>query len=78
MQIAVYVIYELLVRLQELNPAVGEYISYKKINAGISVQTSTGLVFIPEHLLSTQFNNPAAINPSDLLSLLDSFKLSTT
>lgn len=69
-----YVIYELLIRLQALDPAVGEYVSFKKINAGISVQTTTGPLEIPNTLLDLQFNNPAGINDTDLVELLSSLR----
>jgi len=69
-----YVIYELLIRLQALDPAVGEYVSFKKINAGISVQTTTGPLEIPNTLLDLQFNNPAGITDTDLVELLSSLR----
>jgi len=69
-----YVIYELLIRLQALDPAVGEYLSFKKINAGISVRTTTASLEIPDTLLDLQFNNPNAINNADLLGVLASLK----
>jgi hypothetical protein len=69
-----YVIYELLIRLQALDPAVGDYLSFKKINAGISVQTTTGPLEIPNTLLELQFHNPAGINNKDLLNVLASLK----
>ncbi|RZL13438.1 MAG: hypothetical protein EOO89_17530 [Pedobacter sp.] len=69
-----YVIYELLIRLQALDPAVGEYVSFKKINAGISVQTTTGPLEIPNTLLDLQFNNPAGITDTDLAELLSSLR----
>jgi hypothetical protein len=68
-----YVIYELLVRLQALDPTVGDYLSYQKIKAGISVKTTTGPLEIPDDLLDLQFNNPAAISNVDLVQILSSF-----
>ncbi|MFP5079713.1 hypothetical protein [Pedobacter sp. JCM 36344] len=67
-----YVIYELLIRLQALDPAVGDYVSFKKIKAGICVMTTTGPLEIPDILLDLQFNNPAKINNEDLLKVLRS------
>jgi hypothetical protein len=78
MQISVYVIYELLIRLQELNPAVGEYVSNKRSGDGILVRTSSGTIDIPESILSTQFNNPSLITQDEILSLLDRFKLAVS
>ncbi|ETZ19146.1 hypothetical protein [Pedobacter sp. V48] len=76
MQIAVYVIYELLIRLQELNPAVGEYISHKKTDDGILVRSSTGVIAMPEDILFRQFNDPATISQHEVLGLQAGFKLS--
>ena len=69
-----YVIYELLIRLQLLDPAVGDFVSFKKINAGICVQTTTSELDIPNTVLDLQFNNPAAINETDLINLLASIR----
>jgi len=74
MQLAVYVIYELLIRVQELNPEAGEYVSYKKISGGVAVRTTTGSIEIPDHLLTEQFNNPASIKEAEILALMESFK----
>ncbi|MEJ2880272.1 hypothetical protein [Pedobacter sp. GR22-6] len=78
MQLSVYVIYELLIRLQELNPAVGEYLSYKKISAGIKVQTTTGSLEFPDTMLDQQFHHPESVAPADLNLLLGSFKPNTS
>ena len=78
MQISVYVIYELLIRLQELNPAVGDYVSNKRSADGILVRTSSGTIDIPESILSTQFNSPSSITQDEILSLLDRFKLAAS
>lgn len=75
MQIAVYVIYELLIRLQEINPAVGEYLMNKIIEDGILVRTTSGSIPIPDSILLRQFNDPASISQHEILGLLDAFKL---
>jgi len=74
MQVAVYIFYELLIRLQELDPEIGEYSSYKKTSSGISLQTTAGNIDLPDDLVSRQFNNPEFINSSELLSVLHTFK----
>jgi hypothetical protein len=78
MQISVYVIYELLIRLQELNPGIGEYVSNKRSADGILVRTSSGTIEIPENILSLQFNNPSSIGQHEILGLLDRFKLAAS
>lgn len=74
MKFSVYVIYELLMRAQEFDPGIGEYQSYRKINAGISVITTGGAFDIPAYLLDRQFNNPALVTRDDILSLLSTYK----
>ncbi len=77
MQIAVYILYELVIRLQELNPAIGEYVSFKKVEDGILIRTSTGQISVSDHILALQFNDPTAIGQPEILNLLNNFKLST-
>lgn len=77
MQIAAYVIYELLIRLQELKPEVGEYLTYKKISGGIKVQTTKGNLEMPDTVLDMQFHHPESVMNSDLLSMIESFKSNT-
>ena len=74
MQIAVYVIYELLVRLEDLNPGIGNYLKNKTTTNGILVHTTTGQISIPAGILLRQFNDPTTITQHELLDLLDSFK----
>lgn len=69
MQIATYVVYELLIRLNELNADVGNFVSCKKTEQGILVQTTSGQLTIPESLYRRQFENPAEISAIELLSL---------
>ena len=70
MQIATYVIYELLIRMKELKPDIGDFVSCKKTENGILVQTTSAPVMIPESIYRQQFENPAAISRMELLSLI--------
>lgn len=74
MQLSVYVIYELLIRLQAIHPAVGEYLTYKKISGGISVRTTTGNFNIPDVVLDKQFHRPELVSAGDLSALLGAFE----
>ncbi|ETZ24885.1 hypothetical protein [Pedobacter sp. V48] len=74
MKFSVYVIYELLMKVQELESEIGDYQSYRKINAGISVITTRDSFDIPAYLLDKQFNNPALISDDDILGLLTTYK----
>lgn len=78
MQIPVYVIYELLIRLQELSPIIGDYLQNKTTKDGILVQTSMGIISISEDILFRQFNDPSSISKLELLSLLENFQSSLT
>lgn len=70
MQIATYVVYELLIRIKELNPDIGDFISCKKTDRGVYVQTTSGHITIPESLYHLQFEDPSKISNTELLSLL--------
>jgi len=70
MQIATYVIYELLIRMKELNPDIGDFISCKRTENGILVQTTSEPVLIPEQIYQQQFENPSSISTIELLSLI--------
>ena len=74
MQLSVYVFYELLIRLQELEPDIGEYSSYQKMGTMISLRTTTGTMVIPDELIAMQLNTPALITAVDLSALLKSFR----
>ncbi|WP_316793946.1 hypothetical protein [Pedobacter frigoris] len=74
MEIATYVIYELLIRLQELNPGVGEYVFSKRNDSGVLLRTSTGSIDISEELLNKQFHHPSSIDQDDISTLLKNFK----
>ncbi|RQO65208.1 hypothetical protein DBR43_30615 [Pedobacter sp. KBW06] len=70
MQIATYVIYELLIRMQELNPEIGDFVSCKRTENGILVQTTSTPIVIPEIIYQQQFEDPASISTIELLSLI--------
>lgn len=66
----------MLIRLQELNPGVGEYFSFKKTDTGVLVITTTGHLNIPSAVLEKQFQDPESITSDELTIILDTFKLS--
>jgi len=70
MQIATYVIYELLIRIKELNPDIGDFVSCRKTDRGVYVQTTSGHLTIPESLYHQQFEDPAKISATELLAVL--------
>lgn len=74
MEISNYVVYELLIRFQELHPDVGEYISNKKTGSGVLLRTTTGSLELPQELLYKQFKEPSLISQKEISSLLEHFK----
>lgn len=74
MEISHYVFYELLIRLQELNPDVGEYTFSKKTDSGVLLITTSGSVELPEEILYKQFMEPSQISQTELMSLLRCFR----
>ena len=71
----VYVIYELIIRLQELNPEIGEYLNYRDTETGILVRTTSGTIELTDAVLLSQFNNPTSISQHEILSILDTFRI---
>jgi hypothetical protein len=74
--IPVFVFYELLIRLSELNPNVGDYFSHTLLEKEVILQTTTGLVKVPRNLLKKQFTDPRLIAESELSALISHFKKS--
>jgi len=69
MSTPLYIIYELLVRLRELNPQAGEFVSCKRHHLGATVKTTTGTLEIPDKLLMLQFNDPSLISAKEMAAL---------
>jgi hypothetical protein len=72
------VIYKLLIRLQELNPAVGQYLLNKQTDIDTLVRTTNESIAIPDDILLRQFNDPASISQHEILNLFDGFKPRTS
>lgn len=74
MSIPVFVFYELLIRLSELNPDVGDYFSHTLLEKEVILKTTTGMIKVPLNLVKKQFADPKLIATSELSALLDQFK----
>lgn len=72
--IPVFVIYELIIRLSEIEPGIGDYISGTHHDEGIIIKLSNGTLFIPDSVLQMQFKDPELLNKTDLLQLLTQYK----
>lgn len=65
-QIPVFVIHELVIRLQEIDPLVGEYKSHHFFADEAFVQTTHLQLRFPLSLLRKQFQDPESIDQSEL------------
>ena len=67
--IPLYIIYELLIRVNQINPSIGSYNSHSFNTAGAVITTSSGKLRIRKALLNRQFKDPELISSSDLILL---------
>ena len=72
-----YVLYELLIRLTELDPTIGDFYAHKYTDSGAIIRTNNGSLIVPQHILEKQFSNPSQITDADLKQLVNEFKWST-
>ena len=71
MYVAVYVVYELLVRLQGLDPEIGDYVSFSQTRGSVTIRTTRTKITVVEELLERQFADPSGISDSELLDMLE-------
>ena len=74
MQFPVFIFHELLIRLSELNPAIGRYASSSLDGEMYLLITTNGSLLVPVHMLELQFRDPRLIGPSDLYILAKNFR----
>jgi hypothetical protein len=65
-QIPVFVIHELIIRLQEIDPFVGEYKNHYFSSDEAVVETTNLQLKFPMYLLRKQFQDPELIDQSEL------------
>jgi len=73
MKIPLYVIEEILVRLQEFNTEIGELDTYERLGSQMIVKTNKGIITVPVLLLSLQLNSPALLKQKDIEVLAKQF-----
>lgn len=74
MNIPHYIYYEILIRLTEFIPNVGDFISVKEQANESTVSTTTGYLTISNDLLFKQFKDPNLIKVEDIKSLGKHFR----
>lgn len=68
-----YIYYEILIRLIEFMPNVGDFISAKEQANESTINTTTGYLTISNDLLLKQFSDPNLINEDDIKFLIKHF-----
>lgn len=71
MPIPTFVIYELIVRIYQLQPAIGSYASHTFNTSGAVIITSTGTFRIRKAILNRQFKDPELVFDADLLHIVN-------
>lgn len=69
MPIPLFIIYELLIRIQRFDPFIGSYVSHTFNNQGAVVTTTTSTLRIKKAILNRQFKDPELVQEADLRQL---------
>jgi len=70
-----YAIVELLIRLSEEYPLIGNYKDHAFHEYGIIVKTTNGHINLPVSLVLQQFNKPGLITKAELNTVANYFKI---
>ncbi|MES2060739.1 MAG: hypothetical protein V4456_02380 [Bacteroidota bacterium] len=73
MKIPLYVIEEILIRLQEFNPETGTLETCERLGSQMIVKTNKGMITVPLLLLNLQLNNPVTLREKDIELLASQF-----
>jgi len=68
--IPIFIIYELLIRIQQLAPDAGTYVSHTFNNQGAIIITTNRTFRVRKALLNRQFKDPKLVSNEDLLLLI--------
>ena len=69
-----YAIVELLIRLEQHDPAIGDYKNHSVYDNGILVKTTGGSIRFPQSLVIQQFETPESISENDLMRAAELFR----
>ena len=64
-----YAIVELLIRLENHDPAIGDYKNHTVYDNGVTVKTTRGSITFPESLVLQQFETPEMITDDQLADI---------
>lgn len=74
MNFPLYIYYELLIRLSEIESEIGHYVSSTANEEVCILRTTNGTVKVPVNFLKRQFEDPNLINKDELVALSKDFK----
>jgi len=69
--IPIFIFYELINRIHQINPSAGNYVSHSFNTSGAVIQTTAGTVRIRTGILNKQFKDPNLVKETDLLKILE-------
>ncbi|WP_293741477.1 hypothetical protein [uncultured Pedobacter sp.] len=74
MNFPLYIYYELLIRLSEIESGIGDYVSSDANDENCVLRTTNGIITVPINLLRRQSADPNLINLDELIALSKNFK----
>ncbi len=69
----VYAIVELLIRLTDFEPQIGDYRGHRAVDDQVIVKTTNGSIILSNDLVLRQFHTPENITTDELIRLAASF-----
>lgn len=75
MKFPLYLYYELLIRLTEFRPEIGDFISVFASDSHLVLSTDTGMLEISSGLMYRQFNDPDTVSREEIRKLAGDFQL---
>ncbi|WP_316734636.1 hypothetical protein [Pedobacter aquatilis] len=70
-----YIYYEILIRLTEFVPNIGDFISVNEQEDEILINTTTGYLMVSRDVLEKQFKDPNLLRNEDIASLNKHFRI---
>jgi hypothetical protein len=72
-ELPTYAIVELLIRLSDINPQIGNYKDHHIQDSHVIVKTTHGYIRFPHPIVMQQFNNPDLITEQQLTDIAETF-----
>ncbi len=73
MKLPIFIIYELIIRLQEFHENIGDYEMHYYSDYGLTIKTSSGSININKEIVDKQLLDPSLVSKDELILLANSF-----